>query len=324
MTQYGTDYDQVSLGFIFSEVDAQRGFSIATANPTEWIRNATLINKAGNEIWTKAFWPELMNVEQRTYRVPWDAATNWNVGDEVWREDTATNWRHYCRAVQANNNVDPETDDGTNWLIDPPDFIPYIDFTQPWEDTIIEGVELKKFASYLDTRYVAEPAYLQELEFIRKRVVFPRSERWFDHDTYVAEAASGTTVFPAFINGNPMKPWVRFRPPCPKIGAVVYDPARSYAVGEHAYVPTDGIGTCYVCIQACTGVTPNTSIVNWQPVGVPEVFSWYIIFWTAAQRMSEEQGKDKIQALAEAEMKRLCSVLLDQTGTRRRMVYRSR
>ena len=325
MIDYGTDYDQVSLGYVLAEIDAQRGFSVATANQTEWIRNALLINQCGNEIWTKVFWPELINTEQRTYRVPWKAGVANQTGDEVWREDDATNFRHYCRSLVDGNLVDPEADflaGGTNWLIDPPDFIPYIDFVQPWESTTIEGVELKRFASRWDPRYVSEPAYIQNLLFIRKRVVFPRVDCWMDEEGYYAPQGSTTTSFQN-MRGTPLKPWVQFRPPWPEIGGVVYDNTRSYAAGEHAYAPTDGIGTCYLCIQPCQGVAPNSSTTNWQPIGIPKVFARYIILWTAAQRMSESDGKYRIKADADHEAERLEAVLMEQTGVGARVVYNS-
>lgn len=321
---YGTDYDQVSLGYVLAEIDAKRGFSQATANPTEWRNNAQLINTCGNEIWTSAFWPELMNVEQRTYRVPWDAQTNWNAGDEVWREDATNNWRHYCRAVVNNSEVDPETDDGTHWLVDPEDFIPYIDFAQPWEQTIIEGVELKKFASRFDPRYVSEPAFLQDLKFIRKRVVFPKIDCWFDGDLWGPQGVTETGSTANNMRGNPIKPWVQFRPPWPKISGIVYDPTRNYSAGDLVFVPTDNVnGECYLNILACQGVAPNGSITNWMPVGVPEIFANYIIFWAAAERMSEEQGKYRMQAKADNEKARLEGVLMEQTGVGSRVVYDS-
>jgi hypothetical protein len=59
------------------------------------------------------------------------------------------------------------------------------------------------------------------------------------------------------------------------------------------------------------------------PVGVPEIFANYIIFWAAAERMSEEQGKYRMQAKADNEKARLEGVLMEQTGVGSRVVYDS-
>lgn len=296
------NYEMKSLGDVFTSIQANRGFASVGMSADEKLRNAELVNQAGKTAWRLRMWPDFTEVQQRTYRPPWDAGTTYAAGLEVWCADSAGDGGHYYRALVLNTGITPQ--DGANpgtWLADPPDMRLYIQFDQPWESVPIDGVELDRFASWDDPTYVRNVAYVGGLWLVQRTVVFPAP-------------AAGTTGVSATVAGGgrgmPLRPWVRFRPPWPRISAVPWNNSEAVGTGTLRYYGND----CWIALRPSQGAQPDESPYDWAVRGIPEFFSRYIELWATSQRQAEDEGKWKTLQDANEELSALEDQALTHTG----------
>jgi hypothetical protein len=98
----------------------------------------------------------------------------------------------------------------------------------------------------------------------------------------------------------PARPWIRFRPPWPMLGAKLWDVAEEVAMGALRY--RTQTGQCYVALRPSTGAIPEESPDDWTERGVPEFFATYIELWCIGQRQAEDEGKWKTLQMAADEL----------------------
>jgi hypothetical protein len=307
-------YEMKSLGEVFAAIQRGRGYGSIVMADTERLRNVDLVNQAGKTAWKQRIWPEFTEIARRTYRPPWDATTSYTTDQEVWRLDADGLNGHYYRAIVGSINVDPQDEAApATWLVDPPDMRLYIQFEQPWESVPIDGVALDCFATWDDPTYVREPAFVQGLWLVQRTVVFPAPSSGLDQ---------GQVLPAGTARGMPARPWLRFRPPWPKVGATLWNVAEEVPTGTLRYrVET---GECYIALRPSTGAIPEESGEDWATRGVPDFFARYIELVAIASRQSEDEGKWKTLADAENELASLEDQAITNTGMQPSAGFRGR
>lgn len=297
-------YGQKSLGDVFKQIQALRGYASIAMGAAERTRCIGAVNQAGKTAWMLRMWPEFSAVERRTYRPPWSADEQYLAGSEVWRLGADGLTGHYYRALQTSTNVDPQ--DGAApayWVEDPTDMRLYIAFEQPWEATPIGKVDITRFATWDDPTFVMNPAWVRGLGLKQRCVIFPAPGSGMDQGRS-SNASTG--------RGMPARPWIQFLPPWPEVSEVLWSAGESVPAGALRY--REATGECYVALRPSEGATPEESGEDWATRGVPEFFFRYICLWATAQRQTEEEGKYKTQAAANEELESLESMAITDAG----------
>jgi hypothetical protein len=297
-------YTMKSLGEVFAQIQALRGYDNISMGAAERTRCVGLINQAGKTAWMLRMWPEFTAVERRTYRPSWSSTESYSTGNEVWRLSADGETGHYYRALQTSLDVDPQDNaEPTYWEEDPSDMRLYIAFEQPWEATPIGKVDITRFATWDDPTFVMDPSWVRGLRLWQRCVVFPAPGTGLDQGQ-----ASSTSV----ARGMPARPWVQFLPPWPEVSEVLWDAGEAVAAGTLRY--RTQTGECYLALRPSTGAVPEESADDWATRGVPEFFFRYICLSACAQRQSEEEGKYKTLQAANDELEALETAAIVDAG----------
>lgn len=251
---------------------------------------AELVNERLAQIWESALWPEILKVEQRYYRATWDDALLYIEDDEVWYEDA-----YYKSLQDANTNHQPDT--ATDWweeIDEDADFVRYIEFDQDGE-TEIDAIDVE------DGVFDSDPRIFRDRGRIRDVVV--------KEDQIIVRAEQA-----------PLRPWIRFRPVCPEFSYTEWSAATAYSIGNLCYYATTG--ESYKALAAGTNKNPYSEPSYWEPVYFPKMFKTYVLHAVASDLMTEDEGRFKEEAKANAELDRLSETMIDQQGLVRRACYR--
>lgn len=243
---------------------------------------ADAMNDAIMIAYDKQKWPQLMRTEQRTYRPPWDAATAYLRGHEVWLEDiTEPEGGAYYKLLAATSvGEDPLTADVTVWER-VTEILPFIQLAQPWERWAIDekGFDCKNFAWELDPRGDPDLQPIAGARVHMDSVMLPKGK-------------------------VPARVWIRFVPDRPRLDFTEWVTGTTYAAGEVLYRTAQG--RCYVSlIDANTGNVPETSPEEWSEVAVPEFVAKYVRLYAQGVWLTDDQGAKRARTEAAEELARM-------------------
>jgi len=233
------------------------------------------VNERLREAWEYAFWPELMLMEQRTFRDAWDVATIYGEGDEVYHEG------EYWECL-ADGTVAQEPDDDSDYWEHPAILERYVEWEQSGQ-TAIGTVKSVAARNRFRSEY---PGYLTF---------------FFD--------AQGVHVGPL----APAEVWLEFRLRPAVFGGDEWKQANTYAAGDLVWV--NAAGESYKSLQAGnTGNNPQTSATWWEKVEFPAELAPFVQLAVYADGLKEDRqgSKAAAEARAYAELARAASVQFEQ------------
>jgi len=283
-------YKTVTVKHIADRIHRSRGFDPDQVAMTvkERERYGDVITRHLRRAWDEAMWPQLMALEQRTYRPPWDATVNYSAGHQVW---DATNKR-YRQSLQDDNtgHTPAAAGEDDDWWGEVEDFVKYIAFEQPWETTAIDedGVDVREFAYYTSPLGDPEARRVAGCRRLADCIIMPR------------------------LADVPDEVWIRFRPIAPRFSLAEWSDSTEYARGDVCYYAADG--NCYQASAPTTGETPGESGSSWAAVGFPDMFQDFVVLACLAELQSDDEGRYKTRALAEEELERVAHKKLTQAG----------
>jgi len=284
-------YKTITAGRMLETVLRSRGFDpdYTTLSTKEKAQYGTLVNQALRTAWEAKRWPSLLVTEKRQYRPTYSALLTYNDGHQVFYGDA-----YWESLVDVNIGHTPE--EGNYWtLLSATTMIFFLPMSQSWlnaagqsvQEFEVSGVDLRAFA------YEDDP--------LMKPGVVALTGCQFWEDSVVLDPGTA-----------PTKPYIRFKPIAPEISYTEWAVGTAYAAEELVYVATDN--KCYKSLAATTGDTPNESPEKWVAIGIPKMFSEYIRLRVRAETASEDEGKWKTMAEADAELERLADSLLVGSG----------
>ena len=188
------------------------------------------INTTIREVWDHAHWPESILIEQRYYRDQWDAAVEYDIGDEVWHSSS----EKYYSALTSNTNMDPAVE------------------TSDWE----EAVDMRKYLPYSQTGKTDIDALIHAYQRDPRIITAPE-------ELCVKKLADGYQ----FGRLAPDAVFIEYRARAPQFSSVEYSAGIQYAVGDVVYVPSTG--ECYKALIATEGMDPVTTLTDWAQVEFP-------------------------------------------------------
>jgi len=284
----------------FHRIIAKRGYS-ATAGTLaagDRVTVADLVNLAIQKCWERAYWPEVMKVEQRQFRQTWDTTDAYAVGDEVLFEDSNEDERYYISLLTPNTGKNPETQT-TYWSEVGTEFLRTIDLRQAWEDQEIGMLDVQKHLYDRDPRAYPDTGPLKNV--------------YLEGDSiYVRPTVS------------PVKPWVKFRPPYPQFSWTEWSSSVEYGVGDLIYQDVSGsttVGETFIALQSNTNQEPYTQTDDWEPVPFPLLFQEYVVHRVAAEEKTEDEGRRNAFGLAAGILQDLEDTWQEGQGQRKRAVY---
>jgi hypothetical protein len=293
-------YKTIKAGVLLDRIFRARGFDPdqVTMTTKERARYGEQITRAVGKAWRETMWPQLMKYELRTYRPPWEIATNYTAGFQVWDTVTEMYWTSLENGNVGNTPPYSKVAD-THWT-PAADMKRYIQLEQPWEQTGIDedGVDVNAFAYYEDPLGNPSGQTIPGCRRIEDCVMMP-------------DAA-----------GVPEQVWIRFRPLPPRFALELWNSATDYGAGEHVYL--EATRECYVSTRATQNESPTATIEEgnpWSIVGFPAMFEDYVVLAATAENQSEDEGKYKTRALAEEELAELVHRKTAQAGEGTRAVF---
>jgi len=242
-------------------------------------QQAQYIQTRIREAWEFAFWPELMEIEQRAYRDAYAAGTTYALDAEVYN---AADEKYYISLQAANTGNDPATE--TAWWEEQTDLDRYVAYAQTGQ-TEIGSVE---FASTRNPRKSTYPGYLS----------------FFTSNNGIQL----TSLAPALV-------WLQFRPPVPLYSGVAYAAGTTYAADDVRYLASTG--ECYRSLAAAnTGNDPATATAWWVKVDFPSLLAPAVTQGVYADGLVEDRQQTKARAQQGfyVELQRIHSVVFAQQG----------
>lgn len=279
---------------VYEQVVLARGIDPATAglSATQMAIIAGYINERMRPAWERAFWPEIMQAQQRRYRATWDATLNYATGDEVYHEAADGDEHYYVSLVDGNVGQDPDVET-TAWRELAEDFVRTLSFQQQGEDEI-GAVDLENCVFDKD----------------------PRINRFAGRITDVILYEDGILVN---ADDAPTHPWIWYRPPAPEFSLTEWDAETNYAIGDLCYLAATG--ESYKALQSSTNKDPESETTYWKPVEFPEFLKTHIKYAAHAEWLLDPVEREKAAARAEWELQGLEDRLIDQAQVGRKAVF---
>lgn len=205
------------------------------------------------------FWPELMLVERRAYRLEYDASTTYAADDEIYYA-TEDKYYYALGATTGNLPTDP-----TYWA-ELTSFARYVALDQAGQTPIgeVEGI-YRNDPRVNPTRPGREPFDISDQGIVPS----PRC---------------GAQVY------------VRFRLRPPVFTVTAWDSETAFAIGDVRYRPTT-TGECYRAIAANSNQVPESNPASWERVEFPYVLARFVRHAAYADALRGDDQTDK--ALAE-------------------------
>tara|TARA_R110000824_G_scaffold107488_1_gene253793 strand:- start:2675 stop:3574 length:900 start_codon:yes stop_codon:yes gene_type:complete len=287
---------------VFHRIVAKRNYDISTNTLTaaDRINVGDLVNIIVRKAWESAWWPELMLLEERQYRVTWSDSSNYGIGDEVYFVDSDDAGGYYVSLLDSNVNKSPETET-TYWSAVGEDFVRSIHLRQEWEANEIGMLDMQAHLFARNPDIYPETIPLESV-YLRGDEIFVRPDQ------------------------APTKPYVKFRKPRPRYSWVEWDVAAAYAIGDLVYqtvAVADSlvVGETFKALTANTGKEPYTQTVDWVSVPFPEFLVDYVVQRVAAEERTEDEGRRESFGLAAEILDSLMQAHIDAQGPRRPAVY---
>lgn len=288
-----------------------------------------------------AWWPDLMRIENRAYRLAWDSTSaSYVAGDEVWY-DLSRKYYRALRAVPAGTAPCDSNGDETSayWAECQTTYI-----ANEYAATTDYSVGDQVYYPTTDTVYQCHTAstgnlptdtnYWGALEAFKRTLPYDQTG-----ETVIGEVArvmqSDPRVKPFapeedfFLNSDGVnvpfcqnKIWIEFRVQSPALTGLAFDATATYAVGEQMLF-TDG--DLYNCLTATTaGQTPLTHPSKWELVYLPQYLAQATCLAAAADFVATRSREDaqRLDAQASAMLDKELDKLLRQQRQMRRTNFR--
>tara|TARA_R110000824_G_scaffold138828_3_gene303691 strand:+ start:536 stop:1378 length:843 start_codon:yes stop_codon:yes gene_type:complete len=246
-----------------------RGILAKDGVPAEYIDTygaglGPLITDRVREGWEHDYWPELVNIEERFYRNPWDVATTYAKNDQIYDAATAK----YYESVQA-GNINHVLTDAAWWTTTLTIFDRYVALEQIGKTTI--GSPLAIYSK--NPRTNNSPG----------RMNFELSANGVQ-----VSSLAGTSV------------WLEYRTAPTRFGTDEWSSLTTYAVGDLIY--HDATAECYISIQAGLNQTPPAA-AYWTKLDFPYIFErWTVQACYADLLASDGQTAKSISELQKADI----------------------
>ena len=279
---------KIKLGIIIEDAARLAGRD-STFNPIPlgWKVLAAMTLNAGIRDLAAEKFPMMQRVEFRRYRPNWTRGIKYLEGHEVWfKED-------YYRALKETIE---SPDEGSDWLkLKDGDVNSFIEYQQPWENTIIDpgGLDYTAFAYIADPRYNPSATPIGGCSMSSLGVLIP------------APAPKGV--------------WVKFVPEFPAVSFSDWAEGTEYAPGDVVYLESEK--EVYQALAA-TSDKPSAESAEWQAVRINREFQTYLTRLVAADFLTEDQGKYQTRAAAASELETLHERYIHGVGSRRAKVGR--
>jgi len=284
---------------VYEAVLRRGGLDPSTADVTaaEKANIAELINTRFRDGYTDAFWPEILEVDQRRYRSTWDTDSTYLEDEEVWYENDDEEGAYYRSLQDANLGQTPDYDADTDWwekIVDgDTEFIRYIELEQDGE-TVIGAVDVNNCLFDQDPRLFRDAGRVSDVCLLGDKIL--------------VEAADA-----------PAEPYLRFRLRPPEFSLTDWSAATEYAINDLVYYSTSG--ETYKALVSSTNQNPYTETTYWEPVEFPRFLKDFVVVAVAADRLTEDEARYKSLADAEARLEKMHEVLIDQQSGLRRARY---
>lgn len=259
----------------------------------QWARLAGLINERTRIAWQTAWWPQVMEVEQRTYRAAYNATASYTEDDEVFYEVDGYEWPYWVRTDEAEGGAPGTSADWTNYLI-ADGFVPRVDFDQA-DETLIQDVDTAK-------------------------CIYPRNPL-LDVTVKPYRCIPTTNGIVAIETSPPDEPWVRFRPYAPQFSLTDWAEGTAYAAGQRVYYDQAGdgeTGQTYLALEANTGKIPYDYIEQWKPIDFPVFMREYVEWAVTSDLKLDDEGRYRSEARAKEALERMQEIYIDAQRLSRR------
>ena len=179
---------------VFHRIVAKRNYDISTNTLTaaDRINVGDLVNIIVRKAWESAWWPELMLLEERQYRVTWSDSSNYGIGDEVYFVDSDDAGGYYVSLLDSNVNKSPETET-TYWSAVGEDFVRSIHLRQEWEANEIGMLDMQAHLFARNPDIYPETIPLESV-YLRGDEIFVRPDQANKALCEVSEATSSVFV----------------------------------------------------------------------------------------------------------------------------------
>ena len=260
--------------------------------PSDWkVMAAAGLNAGIRELVAEKF-PMMQRIEYRRYRPDYSPDLAWVRGQECWAGGSY--WR-----LEADVETGGPGADGSWRRLDPKEVLAFINWHQPWEQTVIDrsGIDANRFAYASDPRFNPHATPLKVVEISDLGIELQ------------APAPSGV--------------FVRFIPEYPRVTFDEWTTGTEYDAGDVVYLTATK--DVYLCVENVrsdteaetnpTAQPPNApSTEHWIPIRIPDEFFYYLMKKVAADLLQESQGKYQTQAAAESEFEKICERYHEGSG----------
>ncbi len=276
--------EEIKAGKILNGIVALKGYAplsytLSAGEREKW---ADGVNDALREAMAEAKFPQMVRTELRQFRPDWDEEQGYLEGHEV------LHGGKYWKALADCAGVEPGTDDEV-WEVPEDGIHRFIELEQPWEGVRMDeaGVDLNAFAWEVDPRLRPGSVPLRGCEFWMGSVVVPETE--------------GVRV------------WVRFIPKRERFDFTEWSAAAAYEAGDVRFRTLTG--DCYRALSDMDagGAVPESN-EEWLRIRVPEFLAKFVKLSVYATELSEESGRFRAVAAAEAELQRVVDTVMDGAG----------
>lgn len=281
---------QVRFGNILENAARLAGRQIGQLGvPENWKALASLSVGEGIRRLAAEKFPMMQRIEFRRYRPTWTSNSGWQQGHECWYGTDY--WR-----LTANSSSGAPGSSASGWeRLNETKVVAFVEFTQPWENTIIDrgSVDINRFA------YLTDPKMNPNATPVR---------------------AVGMTEFGVmFQTPAPKGVYVKFVPKYPNVSFVEWAATAAYEPGDVAYVSTTK--DCYECLTTIEpnsgNVSPQSDPTNWQVIRISDVFENFLTRTASIDMLTEDQGKYQAKAAADREFDDLCARYHEGAGESR-------
>ena len=245
-----------------------RGVLAKDGVPAEYIDTygaglGPLISDRVREAWEHDYWPELVKIEERWYRDPYDAGTTYAKGDQIYDAATAK----YYESIQA-GNLNNLLANATWWT-----------------------ATLTVFDRYVALEQIGKTAIGSPL------AIYSKNPRTNDSPGRMNFELSANGVQVSSLAGNSV--WLEYRTAPTRFGTDAWSATTTYAIGDLVY--HDPTAECYVSIQAGSNNVPPAAAF-WTKLNFPYIFErWTVQACYADLLASDGQTAKSISELQKAD-----------------------
>ena len=285
---------ETKLGVVLENACRLAGRDAALCGvPDGWKVLAGMAITAGMQTLAAEKFPLMQRVEFRRYRPEWSINEAYQPGMEVWWDGSY--WRRLESAGDSGRQA-PSALYAPWKRLEMGEVTAFIAFDQPWENTVMQsfGVDVTRFAYLADPRMNPDASPVRGARLCELGVLLP------------SPAPEGV--------------WVKFIPEYPQIDFREWNGETTYEPGDAVYVTR--AKEVYQLTEAIEDAGEATSPDEdesgaWRALRVRSEFAPYLTRLTAADLMTEDQGKYQTKAAAEREFELLAERYHEGNGETR-------